>query len=60
MKKQRKPCMRTECLITNGERIYYQKQLQELQTKYDALFEDSNFFKSYVYLTTKMIKEQRY
>lgn len=59
MEKQIKPCMRTECMIIKGEFVYYQKQLRELQTKYDALFEDFNFFKSYVYLTTQMIKEQR-
>jgi len=47
-----------ECLVANGERVYYQKQFVELQTKYARLEQDFIDFKAFAYNTIQIIKER--
>jgi hypothetical protein len=59
MKKVKGPCLKIECLIANGERVYYEKQFRELQTRYGRLEQDFNDFKLFAYNAIQIIKEQR-
>lgn len=59
MKQAKKPCLKMECLIANGERVYYEKHFYELRTRYEKLEQDFDDFKAFAYNTIQIIKEQR-
>jgi hypothetical protein len=58
MKPTKKPCLKMECLIANGERVYYQREFDELKTKYAQLEQDFIDFKSFAYDVVKILRGQ--